>query len=61
MAVILASVAIRLLQLKEDVEKNKEKNSFQVKRNPFLSQEEMAILWFSMQPKNQTRQPLTVV
>ncbi|QDP72081.1 IS4 family transposase [Legionella israelensis] len=60
-AVILATIAVRLLQLKENAEKNKDKHSYSTKINPILSYEEMTILWLSMQPKNKVPKPLPEV
>jgi hypothetical protein len=61
MAVILASIAVRLLQLKESVEKNTTKPSNSTQQQFILSQEEMTILWLSMQPKNKVPKPLPEV
>ena len=61
MAVILATIAVRLLQLKESVEHNIKEPSHSTKQNPILSREEMAILWLSMQPKNKPPKPVPEV
>lgn len=61
MAVILAPIAVRLLQLKEHVEKNKKENTYVAKQHSILSQEEMTVLWLSMQPKKEATKPLPAI
>jgi hypothetical protein len=58
MAVILASIAVRLLQLKESIERNTTQTSNTTQEHFTLSREEMTMLWLSMQPKNKAPKPV---
>ena len=59
MIVILSAIAVRLLRLKESLEKD---NNPDVTKKlcctQVLTQDEYRLLWFSIQPKNKKKKPL---
>lgn len=51
MAVILSAIAVRLLQLKEGLEREELNNTENIPCRQVLSEDEFIVLWFAIQPK----------